>query len=66
MTSEIAAPAAGGVDGAEGLLTDGDAALPEDVWVPPDWLLTVCEHPATSPAARKHTTISVAIRIPPG
>ncbi len=43
MTSEIAAPAAGGVDAAEGLLTDGEAAAPEEVWVVvgvcPDWLL---------------------------
>jgi hypothetical protein len=61
MTSEIAAPAAGGVDAAEGLPT---------VWVLPggcpDWLLPACEQAATSPAARKDTAISAAIRIPSG
>ena len=70
MTSEIAAPAAGGVDAAEGLLTDGEATAPEDVWavvgVCPDWLLPACEHPATSPVARKDSAIIAAIRIPSG
>ena len=70
MTSEIAAPAAGGVDAAEGLLTDGEAVAPEEVWVVvgvcPDWLLPALEHPATSPAAMTDTVISAAIRIPSG
>jgi len=70
MTSEIAAPAAGAVDGADGLLADGGTAVPDDVPVEvcvwPDSLLPAWEQPATSPGTRKDTAISAAIRIPPG
>ena len=68
MTSEIAAPAAGAVDGAGGLLDDGVAAVEEGpgdapvVCVCPEWLLPACEHPTTS----NDRAISAAIRIPSG
>lgn len=70
MTSEIAAPAAGVVDSAEGLLTDGEVTVPEEagvvVCVCPDWPLPACEQAATGPATRKDTAIRPAIRIPQG
>ena len=70
MTSEIAAPAAGAVDGAGGLLPDGPVVVvgevPADAWVVvcgcPEFPPPVCEHPATSNV----TATSAAIRIPPG
>jgi hypothetical protein len=69
MTSEIAAPAAGAVDGAGGLPAVGVAAVVEDgsgdapvVCGCPEWLLPVSEHPTTS----NDRAISAAIRIPSG
>ena len=68
MTSEIAAPAAGAVDGAGGLLEGvvpvveggpGDAPV---VCVCPEWLLPVWAPPTTS----NDRAISAAIRIPSG
>jgi len=69
MTSEIAAPAAGAVDGAGGLLDDGVVAVVEEgpgdapvVCVCPEWLPPPWEHPATS----NDRAISAVIRIPSG
>jgi hypothetical protein len=73
MTSGIAAPAFGAVDGADGLLPNWAlvaGAVPADAWVVvcvcPDWLLPPCEHPAAAPATRKDAASSAAIRIPSG
>jgi hypothetical protein len=73
MTSDIAAPTAGAVDAAGGLLPDGPVVVVADgwvvvweVWVCPEWLLLRVEHAATSPPTRKGTATRTAIRIPSG
>jgi hypothetical protein len=62
MTSDIAAPAAGGVDGAAGLPLVGAGLAGEELCVGPDCPLTWCEHPVTS----SKTVTSAAIRISSG
>ena len=65
----FAAPAAGAVDGAGGLLAEGEAAVAEEppgddpvVCVCPEWLLPASEHPAIS----SDRATSAAIRIRSG
>jgi hypothetical protein len=68
MTSEIAAPAAGGA--MDGLLANEvvvvgekpETAVVFGLCVGPDWPAPVCEHPATSTESVTRT----AIRIPTG
>src|ERR1700728_420689 len=63
MTSDITAPAAGGVDGAAGLLF-AEGLVGEEVGGCPDCPLTACEQPATSTKPVTSAAIRISLGYP--